>query len=62
MQPGGTNRPFQLQLALAICEEAFGPEHPRTARSLNNIAALYRATGAYAKAEPLYQRVLASDL
>ena len=27
--------------------------------SLNNLAALYRATGAYAQAEPLYQRALA---
>jgi tetratricopeptide (TPR) repeat protein len=26
---------------------------------LNNLASLYRATGAYAKAEPLYQRALA---
>jgi tetratricopeptide (TPR) repeat protein len=36
-----------------------GPEHPDTALSLNNLAALYHATGAYAKAEPLFERALA---
>ncbi|MGY4356327.1 tetratricopeptide (TPR) repeat protein [Bradyrhizobium sp. i1.3.1] len=43
---------------LAIREKALGPEHPDTARSLNNLALLYTATGAYAKAEPLYLRAL----
>ena len=37
---------------------ALGPEHPDVARSLNNLAGLYRAQGQYAKAEPLYQRAL----
>src|SRR5262249_14898941 len=34
-------------------------EHRDTAISLNNLAVLYITTGAYAKAEPLYQRALA---
>ncbi len=36
-----------------------GPEHPDVATSLNNLAELYRATGRYAEAEPLYQRAIA---
>ena len=36
----------------------FGPEHPDTATSLNNLAQLYADMGDYAKAEPLYQRAL----
>jgi CHAT domain-containing protein/tetratricopeptide (TPR) repeat protein len=36
-----------------------GPEHPDTAASLHNLALLYKAMGAYDKAEPLYQRSLA---
>ena len=40
-------------------EKALGPEHPDVATSLNNLAALYQATGRYAEAEPLYQRALA---
>jgi hypothetical protein len=35
---------------------ALGPEHPATAVSLNNLAALHYATGAHAKAGPLYER------
>src|SRR5438445_169482 len=46
-----------IQRALKIKEKAVGPEHPNTATSLNNFAALYRRMGDYAKAEPLYQRV-----
>jgi len=45
--------------ALAIREQTLGPEHPDTARSLNNLAVLYHDMGAYAKAEPLYLRALA---
>ena len=33
--------------ALAICEKELGPKHPSTAASLNNLAALYKATGNY---------------
>ena len=35
------------QRALKIREKALGPEHPDTATSLNNLAALYQAMGAY---------------
>ena len=35
-----------------------GPEHPDTLISVNNLAVLYRATGRYGQAEPLYQRAL----
>ncbi len=45
---------------LALKEaENFGPEDPRLATSLNNLAELYRAQGKYAEAEPLYERALA---
>ncbi len=47
------------QRALAIYEQALGPEHPDTARSLNNLAILYDDQGKYEQAEPLYQRALA---
>ena len=40
-------------------EKALGPEHPEVAQSLSNLAALYRAQGQYAKAEPFYRRALA---
>ncbi|MBV8606478.1 MAG: tetratricopeptide repeat protein, partial [Singulisphaera sp.] len=45
--------------ALAICEQALGPDHPDTALSLNNLAALYDAQGRYVEAEPPYRRALA---
>jgi CHAT domain-containing protein/Tfp pilus assembly protein PilF len=47
------------QRAFAIYENVLGPEHPDTATALNDLAALYLATFAYAKAEPLFQRALA---
>ena len=47
-----------LQEALRICQKVLGPEHPATATSLNNLAALYQDMGEYAKAEPLYQEAL----
>ena len=37
----------------------FGPEDPRLAASLTNLAALYFIQGKYAEAEPLYQHALA---
>jgi CHAT domain-containing protein/Tfp pilus assembly protein PilF len=46
------------QRSLLILQKILGPEHPRVATSLNNLAALYRAQGYYGKAEPLYQRSL----
>jgi len=41
--------------------ENFGPQDPRLATSLNNLAEIYRAQGRYAEAEPLYQQALAID-
>jgi len=49
--------PF-AQRALAIREQALGPNHPDTASSLNNLASLYEHQGEYAKAEPLLKRAL----
>ena len=43
---------------MQIREKALGPGHPDTAASLNNLAGLYEALGAYDKALPLYQRAL----
>ena len=42
-------------------EKALGPEHPDTARSLNNLAGLNEVVGAYAKAEPLFERAQGID-
>jgi len=39
--------------------EAFGPQDPRLATSLNNLAELYRLEGMFVDAEPLYKRSLA---
>lgn len=39
-------------------ERLLGPEHPSTASSLNNLAALCESQGNYAAAEPLYLRAL----
>jgi tetratricopeptide (TPR) repeat protein len=45
--------------ALTIREKALGPDHPDTATSLNNLAALYRVQGQYDAAAPLYSSALA---
>ena len=50
--------PFQQQV-LAWTEKNYGPDHPDTTTSINNLAELYRSQGAYAKAEPLHLRALA---
>ena len=39
-------------------ETILGPDHPETANSLRNLAALHHWLGNYAVAEPLFQRVL----
>ena len=44
--------------ALAEAEQAFGPEDHRVARSLNNLAEIYRAQVKYSEAEPLWKRAL----
>ncbi|HVB22938.1 MAG TPA: tetratricopeptide repeat protein [Ktedonobacteraceae bacterium] len=46
------------QRALQIREQVLGPQHPSTATSLNNLAALYDTQGKYEQAKPLYQRAL----
>lgn len=43
---------------LSIHEKVFGPEHPDTALSLNNLAGTYTDLAQYEKALPLYQRSL----
>ncbi|MEN8260042.1 MAG: tetratricopeptide repeat protein [Pseudomonadota bacterium] len=45
--------------ALAIDEQAYGPEHPTVAIRLDNLAALLQATNRPAEAEPLYRRMAA---
>ncbi len=45
--------------ALAISEQVLGPDHPDTARSLNNLGGLLQAQGDYAGARPYYERALA---
>jgi CHAT domain-containing protein/tetratricopeptide (TPR) repeat protein len=47
--------------ALALREQAEGPEHPRTAESLRKLAWLLDYEGRYADAEPLARRALAID-
>ena len=47
--------PIARQL-LEIRDRVNGPDHPDYATSLNSLAALYRAMGDYAKAEPLLRR------
>jgi CHAT domain-containing protein len=46
------------QRSLVIREKVLGPDHPDTAKGLNNLAGLYDSMGDYSKAEPLYQRAL----
>ncbi len=50
----------EKQFAAALKEaEGFGPQDPRVAVSLTNLAALYYNQGKYTEAEPLYKRALA---
>ncbi len=48
----------QTKAALSAAE-AFRPDDPRLATTLNNLGELYRAQGRYAEAEPLHKRALA---
>ena len=43
--------------ALKVAEESVGPDHPDVATSLNNLAALYRATGRNLEAQELENRL-----
>jgi tetratricopeptide (TPR) repeat protein len=54
-----TESELLYQHALAIREQQSGSQHPATAQSLDNLAALYREQGKYEQAEPLHQRALA---
>jgi tetratricopeptide (TPR) repeat protein len=45
--------------AASIIETQLGPDHPDTARSLNNLAGLLQAQGDLSGARPLYERALA---
>jgi tetratricopeptide (TPR) repeat protein len=45
--------------ALQVAEQEMGPNHLCVAKSLNNLAELYRTQGQYVQAEPLYKRSLA---
>jgi tetratricopeptide (TPR) repeat protein len=47
------------QRALALRENALGPNHSDVATSLSWLAGVYQAQGRYAETEPLYQRSLA---
>ena len=44
--------------ALAVVEQALGPDHSRMAAPLGGLAALYYAQGRYRDAEPFYRRTL----
>jgi tetratricopeptide (TPR) repeat protein len=48
-----------VERALALSERGLGPDHPKVATSLNNLAELYRVQGRYAEAKPLSRRALA---
>ena len=48
----GSNRQDDSR-ALAILERTLGPDHPRVARDLNNLAQLLQDTSRLADAEPL---------
>ncbi|MCH8196695.1 MAG: tetratricopeptide repeat protein [Proteobacteria bacterium] len=48
---GAEAEPFYRQ-SVAIREKALGPEHPRVATGLDNLAGLYEAQGKYAVASP----------
>jgi tetratricopeptide (TPR) repeat protein len=50
-----------MRRALAIDEKAYGPDHPKVAMRLNNLAQLLQATNRLAEAEPLMRRALAID-
>jgi CHAT domain-containing protein/tetratricopeptide (TPR) repeat protein len=49
------------QRALALREQALGPDHPDVATSLNNLGAAYEAESRFGEAEPLLKRALAID-
>jgi CHAT domain-containing protein len=50
--------PTDLEHAGHVVEKNFGPEHPATARDLNNLAQLLQVTNRLSEAEPLMRRVI----
>jgi tetratricopeptide (TPR) repeat protein len=48
-----------VQRTLAMCEQVLGRDHPMTACSIGNLAALYHEQGKFDLAEPLAQQALA---
>ncbi|MGB0084687.1 MAG: FxSxx-COOH system tetratricopeptide repeat protein, partial [Rhodomicrobiaceae bacterium] len=50
-----------MRRALGIDQAAYGPDHPRVAIDLNNLAQLLQDTGRLAEAEPLMRRALGID-
>jgi tetratricopeptide repeat protein len=48
-----------LKRALVIDEKSYGPEHPKVAIRLNNLAQLLKNTNRLAEAEPLDRRAQA---
>jgi tetratricopeptide (TPR) repeat protein len=48
-----------FQKAIIVQEKALGPVHPDLAKSLNNLAELYRTQNRQAEAEPIHKRILA---
>ncbi len=44
--------------ALKVAEKTFGPEHPKVATSLNNLALIYKAQDKQAAAEDFYKHAL----
>ncbi|KAL1915076.1 uncharacterized protein VTP21DRAFT_7781, partial [Calcarisporiella thermophila] len=46
------------EFSVIISGDIYGPEHPNTAKSVNELAILYSDMGKYEQAEPLYQRAL----
>ena len=47
-----------MRRALAIDEQSFGPEHPKVAIRLNNLAQLLQDTNRLSEAEPLMRRMV----
>jgi len=50
-----------MRRVVLIFEKSLGPDYPKFAIALNNLAALLLATNRYAEAEPLMRRALAID-
>ena len=56
-----SRKPSRCIGALAIDEGSYGPDHPKVANDLWNLAELLFVTNRLVEAEPLYRRALAID-